>query len=531
MEVEYVKFSKGCTKIGHASMISLWQRQRQRAKMVEGPRYACPVTLPITSTAIAEESLFNQSVFNSQQRGSTMAFDPFNNKDALAILGKVCKGKSLALLQKPLKTAEKQKWIDSGKLCAECLAIGELIAIGRGNAGKAELPEIAEKWLQSNSPEFDDQLAELAQRVVDQVRSKSVDWNIAYEMGGYPEWTGYCRGLSNRLKKPARARKKSTAPKNPAKVAIKHLSSKLCRIDKKVKDDVIELRCFEKDQITDDDLQHIAQLKKLEVLVLMQQQVTDDGLGQLSALKQLRELIVSGCQVKGNGFRDLKLPRLQRLSVGKQGVNVAIANCQHLTSIREVDFRASDLTDKGLEQLATFKSLEWVWVDNCSKLKGTGFAKLQSLKKLKTVEARKIKFSAAGWKALCGLKALRILEIGESSFPLTAISLLGNLQQLEELQLNDMKLTDKHLEFLSGMRKLKSLKLNRNRALTDATLQHVCQLPALEELGLAGTNLTDKTVEILMSMPKLKEVSLYNSGISRADEKKIERRLRANAKK
>ncbi len=460
-----------------------------------------------------------------------MSFDPFNNKDAQAILKKICKSKSLGGLKRPLSSAKKLDWIKSSQLCAECLAIGELIAVGRGNAGKVEPPVAAEKWLSVLAASLDDDLAELARLVVDLVRSKSVDWNIAYEMGGYPEWTAYCRGLSNRLKKPARAAKKKRTTKNPAKEALKYLRNKLCDVERQEKGDVLELRCFEKNQITDDDLLHIAELNKLEVLVLHHQRVTDDGLAHLSSLKQLKELRTVGCDIKGHGYHNLKLPKLQRLSFEKKGVNVAIANCQHLKGLHKVDLRASDLSDKGLEQLATFKSLQSIWLDRCAKFKGTGFNKLKSLKKLNKVQAQEIKFSGPGWKALCGLTSLRHLDIGSAKIPLPDVAQLANLKKLEELNLSDTKVTDKHLEFLGRMKKLTTLKLSRNKKVTDETLQVVSKLPALKELELARTSLSEGAFDILKGMNQITHLSLYECGISRENQKKLERHCKANAKK
>jgi len=457
-----------------------------------------------------------------------MSFDPIEDKHAKAILKKACKGKSLTTFRKTFDTTvTSEMTIDnlniggvSSQLCARCLALAELVAVGRGHTGKIALPVHAEDWL-SSAPAFDDELSAVARAAVDKVRTNSADWAIAEDMGGWPAWTNYCRGLSTRLKKSAKQRKPA-AKVEGIDAVIKRLRSKQCQIEKQ-DGHVIELRCTEEGQLTDADLADIIQLKKLRALLLEEQAITDKGVPQISALKQLQKLSIEGCQVKGRGFSGLKLPRLRELTLGGKGTNIALTNCQQLTGLRVVKL-SGDLTDKGLEQIAIAKSLESIDV-RCGKLKGTGFKALQGLKKLKHVSAIKGTFSPAGFEALCGIKSLISLELMSAALPLKQLELLGNLKKLESLGLFATGVSDRELKFLSRLRRLKTVDLSRNKGVTDDTVKVLAKLPLLEDLSLWETGITAQSIDALMGMKNLRELSIAQTAISRAAEKRLMKSL------
>lgn len=455
-----------------------------------------------------------------------MAFDPFESKDVRKMIGAACKGKSLGRFSKTFDSAIQAKMSPtnlrtggvSSELADQCLALAEVVAVARGNGTRTvDLPLSVTTWLE-NAPEFDDPLANAAKAAIDKVRTNSDAWAIAQDMGGWPEWTNYCRGLSTRLKKPAKKRKQPA--KAEGRDPIRFFKDKGCRIEMDKKE-AVDLRAFEAGQLTDDDLHELVRLQKLKFLLLTSQAITDKGLATLSALKQLRELVINQCQVKGRGYRDLDLPRLQRLGHGRKGANVALANCQHLQGLREIDVPSSDLTDKGLEMMAGFAALEKINLRFCEKLKGTTLGKLHALSKLKEIQAVGTAFSSAGFQALCRFPKLRGLDLALAKLPSGGVSELANLKQLQELVLKDTKLGDQDLEFLAGMKRLKVLDLASNKAVTDRTVELISKLPALEELSLASTGITKACVDMLSSMKKLKEVNLHLTSVPRAAQKRL----------
>ena len=458
-----------------------------------------------------------------------MSFDPFDSKEVNVAVKKHCKGKSLKGLEKLFKqVVDAEMTIDnlhpggvSVKLSDQCIALAEVVAAGRGH-GKAVLPEVAEKWLE-NAPDFDDDLTAVAKAAVDKVRSNSGARSIVEEMGGWPAWTGFVRGLSTRLAKKPKQRKPAKKLEGAA-AAARALRTLGCDLRTEGKD-VTNLYTGRDAKVDDEAVELIAQLKTLKILALTQQPLTDRSLPLLSSLKNLEILTMVDCNVKGSGFKDLVLPRLRDFSFGESGVNTVIKNFAGLSKVREAHFRMSDLTDAGLKGLATAKALATLNVSDCEKLKGAGFKALQDLKKLRSITAKECSFSPAGFKALCGLTNLTSLSLADAKVPAKSLKELANLKKLTHLDLRGLGVEHRQLEFLTDLRKLTSLDLFRNRKVTDETVAMLAKLPSLKELDLGATAVTEASLETLRGMKSLREVGLYNADVPDKAKKKFEREL------
>ena len=270
-------------------------------------------------------------------------------------------------------------------------------------------------------------------------------------------------------------------------------------------------------ELTDDDLPGIVKLKKLRLLYLTKQSITDKGLGQLSALKQLRDLSIDQCDIKGKGFKDLDLPKLRELSFARTGANTALANCQHLTSLRKISLRMSDVSDTGLQKLAFATSLVTLNIDQCKKIKGRGLKVLASLPKLRQLHAMQIQISPARFDALCESTGLKVLDLLAAKLPARKLDQLSTLKRLEELNLfriDGMK--DEHLGFL---KELKKLDLSRNKEVADETVKSLANHPNLEELSFWECSITLETADLFLSMKTLRDLSVAQTNYSRAAEK------------
>ena len=370
-----------------------------------------------------------------------MSFDPFDSKAALAAVSKACKGKSLKPFQKVFDSVVAAKMdidhLDPGgvsqKLSDECVALGEVVAAVRGQGARnVKLPDAAAKWLAANAPSADDGLAASAKAAVEKVRTNSAASAIAQEMGGWPAWKNYCRGLVTRLGKPAKDRPatRSTPTASPEET----LRAKGCRLVLENKQ-VVEIHVVEAGQLADEDLPLVAGFKRLKKLRLRCQKVSAKGLQALTSAKALRELDIRDCGLKPAGYQAIELPRLQSLTLGPQ-VNSALPACEHFAGLREIHMPSSDLNDKGLAALARFPSLERVDVSHCLKLKGVAWEPLQSLAKLKAVRATKTTFSAAGVEALFGLTRLQELILHHAKIPTKLLDRLRRCKRLQTLDLS-----------------------------------------------------------------------------------------------
>ena len=111
------------------------------------------------------------------------------------------------------------------------------------------------------------------------------------------------------------------------------------------------------------------------------------------------------------------MPKLPELSLARTGANTALANCQHLTSLRKISLRMSGVSDTGLQKLAFATSLVALNIDQCKRIKGSGLKVLASLPKLRQLHAMQIQISPAGFDALCESTGLTVLDLLAVNLP------------------------------------------------------------------------------------------------------------------
>ncbi len=104
---------------------------------------------------------------------------------------------------------------------------------------------------------------------------------------------------------------------------------------------------------TDSDLVHIANLTRLEYLILPNSKVTDGGLVHLMGLSKLRCLNLEHTKITDAGLSHLEsLASLQELGLGNTGVGDAgLARLKGLTALRELDLANTQVTDTGVKDL------------------------------------------------------------------------------------------------------------------------------------------------------------------------------------
>ena len=117
--------------------------------------------------------------------------------------------------------------------------------------------------------------------------------------------------------------------------------------------------------LTDFNLDRVAELTDLEELDLHDSKIGDRGLARLEGLENLRRLDLSGTEVGGAGapalakFRNLEALRLWRCE--RAGDDVA-ATVSKLPKLETLDLAESGLTDAGLETLGDMPALRRLYV-------------------------------------------------------------------------------------------------------------------------------------------------------------------------
>ncbi len=105
--------------------------------------------------------------------------------------------------------------------------------------------------------------------------------------------------------------------------------------------------------ITDDGLEHVIQLHKLQRLNLTGTTITNDGLETIAALKELKTLLVSSPEVTDDGLRTIaKLEQLEELNlVGTSITDDGLDHLVGLTSLKALAISGQGITDAGLQKI------------------------------------------------------------------------------------------------------------------------------------------------------------------------------------
>jgi len=112
--------------------------------------------------------------------------------------------------------------------------------------------------------------------------------------------------------------------------------------------------------VSDEDLDQLSCLYRLERLDVPDAQITDAGLARLGNLKNLRELDLSGNAITDEGLAHLRgLKDLARLNVSRTGITDAgFVHLAALRSLQQLDFGSTSATGIGMKQLASLKSFK-----------------------------------------------------------------------------------------------------------------------------------------------------------------------------
>ncbi len=207
----------------------------------------------------------------------------------------------------------------------------------------------------------------------------------------------------------------------------------------------------------------------------------------------------------------------------------------HLTGLKALSLRNTEITDKGLAYIKNFKSLEYLTLPKRIRAEGLKtVAELKSLKKLyfaetniTTTGAAQIgkltaleefalwdgRINEAGFQYLAGLKNLEHLFFCRVQLGSTAITNISKIAFLRSLDLRSCDITDKDLEKLSQLTKLENLNLIRAK-ITDQALASLTTMTSLRSLDLQETQITDNGAAYLKYLKSLEILTMPQTGIT-----------------
>jgi hypothetical protein len=252
--------------------------------------------------------------------------------------------------------------------------------------------------------------------------------------------------------------------------------------------------------LTDEGLKHISQLHNLKYLWSNSSSgspLTDQSLYSICTLTNLEELHIGGKGFSDEGMKHIaKLIKLKRLSI----------------------FRASQLTDKGMTELASLESLTDLNL-GC-RVSISGLKSLNKLKKLKRLHLRDVHQdnSILDISGLTKLERLRLSlsyeRKGKSviyeSFQDEDLTCLSKLTRLETLTLGGAGINNEGIRNISGLTNLIHLNIicPGETQINDDSLKHLTNMQRLYELNIRDGHFTDGALDYLDGLPSLSRLEL-----------------------
>jgi internalin A len=135
---------------------------------------------------------------------------------------------------------------------------------------------------------------------------------------------------------------------------------KMTRAEKQPGKPVIEVS-LTGDKFTDEDLNHLREFKRLQVLHLSgASKITDAGLKVVGELKKLKQLSLSDTKVTDSGLKELSaLTNLQKLDLSYAPLKgPGLKELRGLKGLQSLMLAGDDVTDATLKDLRDFKGLK-----------------------------------------------------------------------------------------------------------------------------------------------------------------------------
>lgn len=262
-----------------------------------------------------------------------------------------------------------------------------------------------------------------------------------------------------------------------------------------------ELREFDfqlTEGLTPQGLAHLGQMSRLERLCVSRDSdaplLGDEVIRHVADLRSLRELTIIECGVTGVGAKLLEqMTQLRSLSLSQEG----------------------RLTDEALKSIGTMTELTSLSLNSYVGTERLGW----------------MRFSASGIRELRGLRNLRSLHLVGQEVPadsldfpeLTSLSLghaavddsvavqVSKLRALRSLELVYCHIGDTGLEAIASLPDLRRLDLSSN-SVSDAGIEHFAGHKHLEHISLRAEGVSDRSLEHIARIPSLTRLDLYGSG-------------------
>jgi hypothetical protein len=252
----------------------------------------------------------------------------------------------------------------------------------------------------------------------------------------------------------------------------------------------------------------------------------DTCMPQIAHLTGLKNLSLKWTNISTKGLEFIKdFHSLEYLYLPTRIDDSSITLISQLKSLKGLYFsRTGQVTDEGLAALQQLPNLEEITFDGLRKITAMSLqhlSKIPSLKKLAFHghSSHNRQFTDEGLIYLRDMPQLKTLMLNDTNITDSGLQFFSNLNQLEELDLFNTPVTDAgipHLVHLKSLRKLNLLKRPNNKIcdlLTDKSTPYLAQIQTLEYLELNYSCLTDFSAPEFAKLPNLKFLHAFGPNL------------------
>lgn len=260
-----------------------------------------------------------------------------------------------------------------------------------------------------------------------------------------------------------------------------------------------------------DDLSPLSSLgpNDIQMLFCLGVEITDDQLRHISHLTDLKHINLRGTNILGTGLKylaGLKSLTMLWLSSTHVGDN-ELAYLLDLTSLESLGLKGTPTTDAGMVHVGKIASLESLSLG--AGIGDEGLKHLKNLRNLRWLNVGNRDITDDGLAHLAGLTQMETLYFRNTQISDEGLVYLKNMAKLKTLSLTGTRVTERGLVHLQGLEKLENLELLYG--VTETGLMALSKLPSLKNITVDGDSLSEEGLTLLLKFKSLEHVYIDNT--------------------
>jgi hypothetical protein len=245
----------------------------------------------------------------------------------------------------------------------------------------------------------------------------------------------------------------------------------------------------------------------------------------IAHLTGLKDLSLKWTNISTKGLQSIKdFHSLEYLFLPTRIDDSTMIFISRFKSLKGLYFsRTGQVTDEGLAALQQLPNLEEITFDGLRKITAMSLRQLSKIPSLKKLafhghSSHNRQFTDEGLIYLKDMPQLKTLMLDDTNITDSGLQFFSNLHQLEELDLFNTPVTDAGIPHLIALKSLRRLNLRKRPAsnmtfITEKAVPHLAQIPTLEYLELNYGCLSDLSAPEIAKLPKLKFLYAWGSNV------------------